>query len=185
MGAQLGKVADSSTGFLQILGLWSQELPVEISRSSVLLACSCLKLLRRAIWLHSWVWISFLYSTLFPFYLGDPHNDANAVGTDAFRTLFVGRIVSNVSSSLSRYIRFKHGGRKLCKHTKLADWPLKMTLCVTWLKMIHLASFLKEDGCQCFIYWNHFGGSHNISKIKSPDKYAEKGKNYLLKWLFK
>lgn len=24
---------------------------------------------------------------------GDPHNDANAVGTDAFKTLFVGRIV--------------------------------------------------------------------------------------------
>ena len=24
---------------------------------------------------------------------GDPHSDANAVGTDAFRTLFVGRIV--------------------------------------------------------------------------------------------
>ena len=27
------------------------------------------------------------------FFAGDPHNDANAVGTDAFRTLFVGRIV--------------------------------------------------------------------------------------------
>lgn len=65
----------------------------------------------------------------------------------------------------------------------IKDWPLKMTLCVTCLKMIHLASFLKEDGCQCFIYWNHFGGSHNISKLKSSDKYAEKGKNYLLKWL--
>jgi len=25
--------------------------------------------------------------------LGDPHNDANAVGTDAFKTLFIGRIV--------------------------------------------------------------------------------------------
>lgn len=67
----------------------------------------------------------------------------------------------------------------------IEDWPLKMTLCVTWLKMIDLASFLKEVGCQCFIYWNHFEGSHNISKLKSSDKYAEKGKNYLLKWLFK
>ena len=27
------------------------------------------------------------------FLLGDPHNDANAVGTDAFKTLFIGRIV--------------------------------------------------------------------------------------------
>ena len=26
-----------------------------------------------------------------------------------------------------------------------------------------------------------FGGSHNIPKLKSSDKYAEKGKNYLLK----
>jgi len=31
------------------------------------------------------------------FFAGDPHSDANAVGTDAFRTLFVGRIVCRLS----------------------------------------------------------------------------------------
>ena len=30
------------------------------------------------------------------FFSGDPHNDPNAVGTDAFKTLFIGRIVCNI-----------------------------------------------------------------------------------------
>ena len=30
---------------------------------------------------------------MFCSFSGDPHSDANAVGTDAFKTLFVGRIV--------------------------------------------------------------------------------------------
>ena len=45
--------------------------------------------------------IILLYGSLC--FSGDPHNDANAVGTDAFKTLFIGRIVCFVYQSLSFY----------------------------------------------------------------------------------
>ena len=41
------------------------------------------------------------------FFAGDPHNDANAVGTDAFRTLFVGRIVRICRQLLLLYCKLE------------------------------------------------------------------------------
>ena len=45
--------------------------------------------------------------------LGDPHNDANAVGTDAFKTLFIGRIVC-IHHCLSNADAAKESGHIQC-----------------------------------------------------------------------